>query len=79
MINETNNFGQSDNGQVDQYLPYATDYINTACYCLEVLQSVDGKLLGKEDEERMQETKRRMMHIIHAAGKAMHDDWFDQE
>jgi hypothetical protein len=81
MINEPNNVKEDsiENGRVDEYLPYATDYINTACYCLEVLNSVDGKLFSKLEEERMQDTKRRMMRIIHAAGKAMHDDWFDQE
>lgn len=81
MINEANNLmeEQTENGRADEYLPYATDYINTACYCLEVLNSIDGKLFSKNEEERMQETKRRMMRIIHAASKAMHDDWFDQE
>src|SRR5687767_6928992 len=81
MINETNNLKeeQTDNGRADEYLPYATDYINTACYCLEVLNTVDGKLFSRAEEERMQETKKRMMRIIHAASKAMHDDWFDQE
>lgn len=81
MINEANNLKeeQTEIGRADEYLPYATDYINTACYCLEVLNTVDGKLFSKAEEERMQETKRRMMRIIHAASKAMHDDWFDQE
>ena len=81
MINETNNLKeeQIESGRAEEYLPYATDYINTACYCLEVLNSVDGKLFSKMEEEKMIETKRRMMRIIHAAGKAMHDDWFDQE
>lgn len=81
MINEPNNVKEDslENGRVDEYLPYATDYINTACYCLEVLNSVDGKLYGREEEAQMQATRRRMMRIIHAAGKAMHDDWFDQE
>jgi hypothetical protein len=81
MINEPNNVKEDsiENGRVDEYLPYATDYINTACYCLEVLNSVDGKLFSKQEEDRMHDTKRRMMRIIHAAGKAMHDDWFDQE
>ncbi len=82
MINEANSNiveEQTENGRADEYLPYATDYINTACYCLEVLNNVDGKLLGKLEEQRMLETRRRMMRIIHAAGKAMHDDWFDQE
>ncbi|MCE3283668.1 MAG: hypothetical protein K0Q66_2405 [Chitinophagaceae bacterium] len=82
MINEANTNlkeEQTENGRVDEYLPYATDYINTACYCLEVLNGVDGKLFSKMEEQRMQETKKRMMRIIHAASKAMHDDWFDQE
>jgi hypothetical protein len=81
MINEPNNLKEDsiENGRVDEYLPYATDYINTACYCLEVLNSVDGKLFSKAEEDKMQDTKRRMMRIIHAASKAMHDDWFDQE
>ena len=82
MINETNNLKQEeqiDTGRAEEYLPYATDYINTACYCLEVLNGVDGKLFSRMEEDKMQETKRRMMRIIHAAGKAMHDDWFDQE
>lgn len=81
MINEANNplEEQTENGRADEYLPYASDYINTACYCLEVLNGVDGKLFSKQEEERIQETKRRMMRIIHAASKAMHDDWFDQE
>lgn len=80
MINESNNLKeeQTEIGRADEYLPYATDYINTACYCLEVLNTMDVKLLGKTEEERMHETKRRMMRIIHAASKAMHDDWFDQ-
>ncbi len=82
MINETNNLKQEEqieSGRAEEYLPYASDYINTACYCLEVLNGVDGKLFSRMEEEKMQETKRRMMRIIHAAGKAMHDDWFDQE
>jgi hypothetical protein len=82
MINETNNLKQEEqieSGRAEEYLPYATDYINTACYCLEVLNGVDGKLFSRMEEEKMHETKRRMMRIIHAAGKAMHDDWFDQE
>jgi hypothetical protein len=81
MINETNNLKeeQIESGRAEEYLPYASDYINTACYCLEVLNGVDGKLFSRTEEERMQETKRRMMRIIHAAGKAMHDDWFENE
>jgi len=82
MINETNNLKQEelqDSGRAEEYLPYATDYINTACYCLEVLNGVDGKLFSRMEEEKMHETKRRMMRIIHAAGKAMHDDWFENE
>ncbi len=82
MINETNNLKQEEqieSGRAEEYLPYASDYINTACYCLEVLNGVDGKLFSRMEEEKMQETKRRMMRIIHAAGKAMHDDWFENE
>lgn len=81
MINEANNLKdeQTENGRADEYLPYATDYINTACYCIEVLNSIDGKLFSKAEEDRIHDTKRRMMRIIHAASKAMHDDWFDQE
>ncbi len=81
MINEVNNLAeeQTETGRAEEYLPYATDYINTACYCLEVLNGIDAKLFSKPEEEKMIETKRRMMRIIHAASKAMHDDWFDQE
>ncbi len=82
MINEANNLKQEEqieSGRAEEYLPYASDYINTACYCLEVLNGVDGKLFSRIEEEKMIETKRRMMRIIHAAGKAMHDDWFEQE
>lgn len=82
MINEANNMReeqQTEIGRADEYLPYATDYINSACYCLEVLNTMDGKLMGRLEEERILETRRRMMRIIHAASKAMHDDWFDQE
>lgn len=82
MINEANNLKQEEqieSGRAEEYLPYATDYINTACYCLEVLNGVDGKLFSRMEEDKMHETKRRMMRIIHAAGKAMHDDWFEQD
>ena len=82
MINEANNLKQEEqieSGRAEEYLPYASDYINTACYCLEVLNGVDGKLFSRIEEEKMIETKKRMMRIIHAAGKAMHDDWFEQE
>ncbi len=77
MINEVNTTAEDQNDSRVEYLPYATDYMNAACYCLETLNGVDGKLFSKEDEDRILQTRRRMLKIIHSAAKALHDDWFE--
>lgn len=77
MINEVNTTADDQNDSRVEYLPYATDYMNAACYCLETLNGVDGKLFGKEDEERIRQTRSRMLRVIHSAAKALHDDWFE--
>jgi hypothetical protein len=74
---------EQDNELVDQGggydLPYATDFVNAACYCLETLNGIDGKLLSKKEENQLAETKKIALHIISKAMKDMYEDYCAEE
>lgn len=63
----------------ETYLPYDTEFLNSACYALEILQGVDGKLYSRTEESRLETSKRRLLQIVHASVKAIHQDYFQRE
>jgi hypothetical protein len=59
----------------ENYLPYATEYMNSACYCLEVLNGIDGKLFSKSEEKKLNHAKNQMLQVIYKAADELHGDY----
>lgn len=54
-----------------------SEILTAACYCLECLKDIDGKLFSKAEEDRINATRRRMLRLIHATSKNIHHTYFD--
>ena len=63
----------------DVFLPYDTEYLNAACYALEILSGIDGKLYSQKEGDRIETSKRRLRQIIHASVKNLHKDYFQKD
>lgn len=74
MAEETEIPQELETGE-ENFLPYATEYMNSACYCLEVLNGIDGKLFSKTEEKKLNHAKNQMLQVIYKAANELHGDY----